>query len=292
MPKYFITILLIMLLPGLRAQEMWQQMMQHRDSLMVQIDTASGAIAGKNMAEFRFENLQLRRVVFFDTLLLQEIVKSIPPDTLIPGLTAQNDMLHRQKLYLQQMLSNSEEQHLLTRRYLNMLLIVSFILLIVAIWVLALWMRQRSKVMKLEETNGKFYTDLHALRSEIEKHQETQKQLATAINKSKSRHADELKVLECEKEQAAEEVLMLQNQLAAVKNAYDAEVVKREEMMLQIENTSPAAGGNVDALRREIVQLREEKNVLKTKYENEIATRLSFEKEVSNLLEKIKINFG
>lgn len=266
--------------------------MQHRDSLMAQIDTASGAIAGKNMAEFRFENLQLRRVVFFDTLLLQEIVKVIPPDTLIPGLTAQNDMLHRQKLDLQQVLSNSEEQHLLTRRYLNMLLIVSFILLIVAIWVLALWMRQRSKVMKLEEANGKFYTDLHALRSEIEKHQETQKQLATAINKSKSRHADELKALEREKEQVAEEVLMLQNQLAAVKNAYDAEVVKREEMMLQIENTSPAAGGNVDALRREIVQLREEKNVLKTKYENEIATRLSFEKDVSNLLEKIKINFG
>ena len=293
MPKYFITILLIMLLPQLHAQPAWQQMMQHRDSLMVQIDTASVAVAVKKPAVLRRENQQLREIVFFDTLLLQEIVKMIPPDTLIPDLRTQIRSLLGQNKDLQKMLGSSEEQHLLARSYLNMLLIVSFMLLITAVLGLMLWMRRRRKVRQLEESNGKFYTDLHALRSEIEKHQETQKQLATAINKSKNQHAGELKALEREKEQAAGEVLMLQNQIAAIKTAYDAEVVKRQEMMLEIENHSPAADDeNIDALRKEIAQLQKEQSELKIKYENEIAVRLMFEKEVSNLLERIKTNFG
>ena len=165
-------------------------------------------------------------------------------------------------------------------------------LLITAVLGLMLWLRRRRKVRQLEESNGKFYTDLHALRSEIEKHQETQKQLATAINKSKNQHAGELKALEREKEQAAEEVLMLQNQIAAIKTAYDAEVVKRQEMMLEIEYLTPAADENIDALRKEITQLQKAQSDLKIKYENEIAIRLMFEKEVNNLLERIKTNFG
>lgn len=293
MPKYFITILLIMLLPQLHAQPAWQQMMRHRDSLMGQMDTASGVVVVKKPAVLRRENLQLREIVFFDTLLLQEIIKMIPPDTLIPDLRTQISSLLNQNKDLQKLLGSSEEQQLLTRSYLNMLLIVSFMLLIVAVLGLMLWMRRRRKVRQLEESNGKFYTDLHALRSEIEKHQETQKQLATAINKSKNQHAGELKALEREKEQAAEEVLMLQNQIAAIKTAYDAEVVKRQEMMLEIEYLTPAADDeNIDALRKEIIQLQKEQNDLKTKYENEVAIRLMFEKEVNNLLEKIKTNFG
>lgn len=292
MPKYFITILLIMLLPQLHAQQTWQQMMQHRDSLLVQIDTASGAVAVKKPALLRRENQQLREIVFFDTLLLQEIQKMIPPDTLIPDLRTQINSLLGQNKDLQQRFTNSETQHLLARRHLNMLLIVSFILLIVAAVVLVIWIRQRTKVKHLSGAKGKFYTDLHALRSEIEKHQETQKQLATAINKSNKQHADELKALEREKEKAAEEVLMLQNQIAAIKTAYDAEVVKRQEMMLHFENHTPADDENIEALRKEISQLQKEQSDLKAKYENEIAIRLMFEKEVTTLLEKIKTNFG
>jgi hypothetical protein len=292
MPKYFITVLLIMMLSGVHAQQTWQQMMQYRDSLMEQIDTAAEAIAGKKPAELRRENLQLREIIFFDTLLLQNIIKSVPHDSMIPSLTIQKNRLILEKQNLQQMLNTSTEQHFMARRYLNMLLIVSFILLIVSVLVFALRIRQRSKVKRLEDANSKFYTDLHALQSEIEKHQETQKQLATAINKGKKQYADELGALEREKEQITEEVLMLQNQIAAVKTAYDAEVEKRQEMMLTWQSFSPVADESMDALRKEIAQLKDKQSNLKTKYENEIATRLMFEKEISNLLEKIKTNFG
>jgi Sec-independent protein translocase protein TatA len=292
MPKYFIIFLLLLMLPGVRAQESWQQMMQYRDSLMVKIDTASEVVAVKKPAELRRENVQLREVIFFDTLLLQSMAGSIPPDTLIPGLIAQKNLLLKEKQDLQQELVVSLQQHLLARRYLNMLLIVSFILLVLAVVILVLWGRQRRKVKKLEEANGKFYTDMHALHSEIEKHQETQKQLATAINKSKKQHADELNALRREKEQATEEVLMLQNQMSAVKTAYDAEVEKRMELMLEIPNLAPDAEESFEVLSIEIAQLQKELSELKTKYENEIATRLMFEKEISNLLEKIKMNFG
>ncbi|NCA85740.1 MAG: hypothetical protein EOM83_09210 [Clostridia bacterium] len=292
MPKYFITIVLILLLSGARSQESWQQMMQHRDSLLRQIDTVPAAFILKKPAELRRDNQQLRNLVFFDSLLLQKIINTLPPDTLIPGLIAQRSLLVHQRLDLQQRLDNSEKQLFIAGRYLNMLLIVSFILVVVALVVIVILMRHRSKVKRLEASNSKFYTDLHALQSEIEKHQETQKQLATAINKSKTQHAEELAALEREKVQATDEVLMLQNQMAAIKTAYDAEVVKRQAMMLQIENYTPADDENIAALRKEIAQLQKELNELKTKYENEIAIRLLFEKEVSNLLEKIKTKYG
>jgi Sec-independent protein translocase protein TatA len=280
------------MLSGVRAQESWQQMMQYRDSLMVKIDTASGAVAVKKPAELRRENVQLREIIFFDTLLLQNMAGSIPPDTLIPGLKAQRNLLLSEKEDLQQELIVSQQQHILARRYLNLLLIVSFILLVVVIVIIILWGRQRGKVKQLEEANGKFYTDMHALHSEIEKHQETQKQLATAINKSKKQYAEELQALEHEKRHATEEVLMLQNQISAIKTAYDAEVEKRLEMELETHNTAPETEENVVALNNEIAQLQMELIELNTKYENEIATRLMFEKEISNLLEKIKMNFG
>lgn len=63
-------------------------------------------------------------------------------------------------------------------------------------------------------------------------------------------------------------------------------------MMLHFENHTPADDENIEALRKEISQLQKEQSDLKAKYENEIAIRLMFEKEVTTLLEKIKTNFG
>jgi hypothetical protein len=274
------------------AQPAWQQMMLHRDTLMAQIDNDSDAIDGMKPAALRREVERLHKIIFFDTLLLKQLIATLPPDTLIPELRTQIQSLNGHNRSLQQQFINSEEQHVLIRSYLNMLMIVSFILLIFALMVLILWLRQRAKAKQLEVTNSKFYTDLHALQSEIEKHQETQKQLATAINKSKSQHADEREALTRQNQQLAEEVLMLQNQIAAIKTAYESEVDKRHNMMLQMENYPPADADKMEALRNQITELKKMQNDLRAKYDNEVAIRLMFEKEVTSLLERIKTNFG
>lgn len=153
------------------------------------------------------------------------------------------------------------------KTFIIIMIVISAIIVLSLIVLIFMIVRINSRHRKQEKQTKEYHTKLFAANKAIEKYDETEKKLASEINRINTK--------------LGEEKLMFENQIIEVKKAYELEVRKR----MEIEGEEYKSDHQ---LKNENIQLAEDLTKAKNNYENEVKTRLHIEEELKILLEKLK----
>ena len=307
MKKILISLLLLFIVACIYSQPALKTINSKRDSLYLKYREHKDTVTVRTWVNVVRLNNYLQQIVELDSVLLENFQqKDRLSQQNTDALNGKLEMLRGENKRLEFEKNTLEQQSFIYKRYFLFAITLAVFFFILFLVILIRSKKHKVTIRKLEGKVKDYYTQLHDTKQQIERFEKTEVHLASEINRIKTTLGEELKHAREAQVKAEDEKLMLENQISAVKKAYEREVEKRKETELELEKikeklkrTEDHAGildniaklrksKIVNDLKKKINQLEEKLQEMQQKLKGEMESRRTIEEELSALLDKLK----
>lgn len=217
------------------VQTSGSELQNRRDSLIKAYILHRDSVTVRTWVNVITSNKYLEQIRVIDSVLLLENSKAVEkPYQMINELQDEID-----SLILQKEIQNARPITLKARTSLGnttYLFIILISVIFVTLFVLLFfgYSGAKRKARNRDNESRNFLTKLNIANDEIEKMQQTEKDLAHKFNLTKTEYDEKIKKLLLLKSVVEDEKILLENQITEVKKAYDYEVLRRMEMESEV----------------------------------------------------------
>ena len=231
MRKILILFVFMVCAASLAAQSSGNTLQLIHDSILKAYFVHRDTMTVRTWVNVITANKYLEEIRIIDSILLLENSKAIEkPYQMINDLQEEIDsLIKHNQIQNERPISVKARSSLGSTTYLFIILI-SVIFLTLFVLLFFGYSASKRKVKNRENESRNFLSKLNEANDEIEKMQQTEKDLAHKFNLMKTDFDDQIKKLLLLKSAIEDEKILLENQIIEVKKAYDHEVLRRMEM--------------------------------------------------------------
>ncbi len=231
MRKILILFVFMVCAASLAAQSSGNTLQLIHDSILKAYFVHRDTMTVRTWVNVITANKYLEEIRIIDSILLLENSKAIEkPYQMINDLQEEIDsLIKHNQIQNERPISVKARSSLGNTTYLFIILI-SVIFLTLFVLLFFGYSASKRKVKNRENESRNFLSKLNEANDEIEKMQQTEKDLAHKFNLMKTDFDDQIKKLLLLKSAIEDEKILLENQIIEVRKAYDHEVLRRMEM--------------------------------------------------------------
>lgn len=264
MKKMLFSLMLIFVTITVFSQDVLNPVLEKRDSLYRKYRKHNDTVTIRTWVNVVRSNNYLRNILLLDSVILEkQIRRNESSGRVIDSLTGNLKTVRKENQRLKFEKNEDQLQALMYKRYFLLASVVALLFIILFLIVLIRLSKNKKTIRELDAQVREYYTQVHDANQQIEHFEKMEKHLASEINRVKTTLGKELKEAREAQAKAEDEKLMFENQISAVKKAYDMEVEKRKSV-------------------------EEELREINNEFKNEIHSRKKIEEELSDLLERIR----
>ncbi len=231
MRKILILFVFMVCAASLAAQSSGNTLQLIHDSILKAYFVHRDTMTVRTWVNVITANKYLEEIRIIDSILLLENSKAIEkPYQMINDLQEEIDsLIKHNQIQNERPISVKARSSLGNTTYLFIILI-SVIFLTLFVLLFFGYSASKRKAKNRENESRNFLSKLNEANDDIEKMQQTEKDLAHKFNLMKTDFDDQIKKLLLLKSAIEDEKILLENQIIEVKKAYDHEVLRRMEM--------------------------------------------------------------
>jgi|GEM_PF-3301077 len=235
MKKLYLISVLIVFIGNCYAQDSDLKLQSERDSVYYKYLQHKDTMTIRTWINVITLNKYLEQLKYYDSLVIEELgVVDLKHSSTIISL--QHELVELKKNQANTIAEDQvkELQSPGFKKYFFITVIAAIVFLFALLIVLIRFYKQAKIMSELKSQTRDYHTKWYAAKEKIIEFEKTEMQLASEINNLKSNNGTDLKSLKQAKTLAEEERLMLENQIAEIKKAYDLEVKRRQEIEMEL----------------------------------------------------------